>query len=520
MNRHTIVAVLLFAGGLFAPQAVFSQVRLGPRGPQFVKPQPKPQPGKKKLPARPPADPNQPHVFKLNVTPAGEPALPLKYSLLPPYETIQPGNSVPFYYRALLTERERPETRNLEFWENKYDPWLQAPLAQFPRSEVREFLKPYDSMFEEMRTAAHREQTDWSWRLRDMKGLRAISFLMPEMQSSRQLARMLNLKIRLEIAEGRYEDAIESLQIGYKLAKDVGQPPTLINELVGVAIASIMSEEVIQLIGAPDAPNLYWALARLEQPYIDMRPAIRYEMTMPGKVFPSLKEAETADHTPREWGRIVGDATYNLFVALRGGADDSRKLLQSRLAATGLVLRRYTQAKRDLAQWGYDPRRVEQMPVGQVVAIHEARLYRYISQELTKWSYLPYHEVRSKLRRSQEKLKREGYLAPGMQSREIIPLASMLLPAVSAAHEAGVRLDSRIAVLRVVEAVRMHAANNDGKLPATLDDITLVPVPRNPRDNQPFAYRFDGERAVLDLPAPPRQPARVGWRFVITVKKP
>ena len=43
--------------------------------------------------------------------------------------------------------------------------------------------------------------------------------------------------------------------------------------------------------------------------------------------------------------------------------------------------------------------------------------------------------------------------------------------------------------------------------PEQLDDITEVPIPRNPFDDQPFNYRRDGNRAVLGLPARPAGPA-------------
>ena len=72
------------------------------------------------------------------------------------------------------------------------------------------------------------------------------------------------------------------------------------------------------------------------------------------------------------------------------------------------------------------------------------------------------------------------------------------------------RLEQRIALLRHVEAIRMYAAENGRKLPATLDDIKL-PLPVDPFTGKPFRYSFEKDTAHLRgtppaMPARPRQP--------------
>lgn len=514
---RNLLQSLIFIGTFALAAPAVAQIRLGPEGPYT----PEKKPAKKKGTSyKPPVNRDEPETFRLTITPAGEPDLPLKYSLLPKYEDLKPGNSVPFYLRAILALKGRPKASVKKFHDN-FDRWMDGPPAKMPMSEVRGYLRGVDSVFRELTIATHRETTDWSWRLQDLDGLKAIAFLLPEIQESREIARLLILKIRLEIAEGRYEDAIESFKMGYQLARDVAEPPTLINDLVGVAIASMLDHQLIHLIGSPDSPNLYWALSKLPTPFIDMRPAMEYEMSLPAKLFPSLKDAETADHSPEEWGRILAEAfrKLNTVSSLLGSSRESKLLMRVGVAA--MVLKGYPRAKRELIEWGYDPKRVEAMPVGQVIAIHQARIYRYMYQEMMKWSHLPHHQALAGARRSEQKLKEEGYFGPAMRTREILPLAAMLLPAVSAAQSATARLDSRTAGLQVLEAIRMYAADNDGKLPETLNDIKAVPIPKNPLTDQPFPYRrHNANRAELTIPAPPNQPARIGWRFVISVKRP
>jgi hypothetical protein len=498
-------------------------VRLGPRGPYTPSPMETKQssPGQPKF-FKPPFDPNQPETFKIAITPAAEPDLPLQYALLPKYEDVQPGNSVPFYYRAILSWKDR-YSKGKRWLHDNYDRWSNARMSDFPKDEVRKVLSDYAPVvFDELSTAAHREQTDWSWRLQDVKGIDSIMFLLSEIQESRELGRLLFLKSRLEIAERRYDEALKTLQVGNKLCRDVAEPPTLINDLVGIAIASMMTANVREMIGSPNSPNLYWALSKLPRPFIDMEPALHYEMSLPMKLFPAMKDAETADHSPEEWSRILGEAVLNARLAnasrLSSRARD-RLRYTSQMTAAGLAMMGYPRAKRELVSWGYDRARVEAMPVGQVIAIHQARTYRYMYQEIMKWSNLPYPQALEGMRKSQQKLKSEGYLVPGPMSREIIPLASMLLPGVLQAQRAGARLDSRIRGLQVLEAIRMYAAGHHGKLPETLSDIREVPVPVNPVTAQSYPYHFAADRAVLEIPAPPGERASVGWRFEISVRK-
>ena len=85
-------------------------------------------------------------------------------------------------------------------------------------------------------------------------------------------------------------------------------------------------------------------------------------------------------------------------------------------------------------------------------------------------------------------------------SREIITISSNTLGAIRSARAAITRTDRQIAVLRVFEALRLHAANHEGELPQQLSDITEVPIPHDPVTGEPFAYRRDAEKAFLQGP--------------------
>src|SRR5262249_35100520 len=78
-----------------------------------------------------------------------------------------------------------------------------------------------------------------------------------------------------------------------------------------------------------------------------------------------------------------------------------------------------------------------------------------------------------------------------------IPLAPMLLPAMQSVLLSQQRLERQFAVLRLIEAIRLYAANHEGKLPPSLTDIKDVPVPVCPVTGKSFEYRLEDDHAFL-----------------------
>ena len=77
-------------------------------------------------------------------------------------------------------------------------------------------------------------------------------------------------------------------------------------------------------------------------------------------------------------------------------------------------------------------------------------------------------------------------------------LAKIFLPFVRGVRIAEVRSQRDIAVLRMIEALRIYGADHDGRLPETLADMTDVPLPIDPMTGKPFGYRREGEVALIE----------------------
>ena len=452
-------------------------------------------------------------TFKLTVTPAAEPTPALKYRFTVPELEIKPGNAAPFYYRSLISLQYL--SRGLQ---KKYgDDWSEyasLPTDQFSVDLVREMVGglSQSSAMDALREAVRRERCDWDWQIRQMRGVKLVEFLLPEVQVARDWTRLLALVARLQIVEGDYEAAIHTLMLDYEYAQDLARVPFFVNGLVAIAKAGILNQQVIYLIGSPNSPNLYWALSELPQPFVDMRETVRSEMAIGLRIFPMLQDAETAEHSSQEWDRLLAEAVRTLKTHVKSwgnsgtGFYTGEELL--RLLDEDFASVAYPAAKQRLLDAGMEAGRVEPMAVGQVLLIDAAREYRRLADESEKWWYAPYPAAHRRMEEAEEESLDLGSQAGFGQA-----VVYGLLPALRAARMAQIRLEWQMNALRVVEAVRMHAAET-GRLPQTLDEISVVPVPLNPIIAQPYAYRLEGQTAVLELPFSDGMPG-VAWRFEI-----
>ena len=381
-----------------------------------------------------------------------------------------------------VTAEQQQFFGNQELWE-KIQKWIETPLNEFPKEEAGKVLQ--GSQFKFLDQAARCEYCDWQLPLRDEP---FYEILLPELQQTRSFGRMLAAKARLQIAEGQLDEAAHTLQTGYALARHVGEGQTLINALVGIAITGIMSKQVETFIEQPGAPNLYWALTNLPDPLVDMRPGLEAEWAMIYLSYPELRNLKAKDDSPEQWRDRLNNMMGKLL-SFSGGPPS----IPSELATTALSLKGYPLARQGLIEQGYKPEEVEAMPVPKVILLYTMRTYEELRDDIFKWFAVPYPQALGGME------KAEAGLKDGLR-REVIPFAGILLPALQAAHRADARGRRTIAVLRVIEAIRLYGAAHDANLPEKLSDIAEVPVPNDPMTGNPFIYRRSGTTAILESP--------------------
>ncbi len=441
-------------------------------------------------PAEPPPDAAKPQdaagaeqvkTVRFTLRPAAEPAEALKYQLLPEFLGRRPGNAAVLYNKIALYFTQQTNCKPDE----NVAKWLDVPLDQLPRDEVRAVLLKHRQVLEDLALAARTERCDWELPLREGN---PFAILLPELQTMRELARLLALRTRLQIAEGKPDEALGTLRTGFAVARHVAEGPILINGLVGIAICQSMSARVEELMQQPGAPSLYWALTSLPQPLIDLRRALEVEMNAFYLTFPELINVDQAGQPPEYWTRFVDKVVERL-----AELQVVEQPWQLRLALVGLALRGYPQARQELIRQGRSAAEVDAMPVPQLVALHTVHTFNTFRDEIFKWSHVPYWQARAGLELAQARFEREA------RPREIIPAASLLLPAIGRLQLTQARNERRIVVLRTLDALRIYAAQHAGKLPARLSDVTSVPIPADPITGQSLTYRIADGGAVLDL---------------------
>lgn len=445
-------------------------------------------------------------VKRLTLQPMAAPSPALKYHLLPTLAEQTPGNAVLQYYRACGAEWLSHRSPAMS---KKIHAWLELPPAQLPHKEM-EWILNYRPL-QAIDQGARREYVDWEMTGRLRR--EGAGFVAPEVQELRDFANLLRLRSRLEIAAGRYDQAVYSLETGFALAHHLGEAPTIITGLVGIAIGGLTATQLETLIQSPNAPNLYWALTDLPRPLVSLRKPFEGEILTTEKEIPLQKGLED-----RVLSASEAHALVNQLAGLLQGMDGvpGERTPQLDLAAAGLVVKSYTPAKHFLAGRGLDAARIEAMPAPQVVFLAARIQFDQMRDDLYKWLNLPYWEAQRGLVRTLEEV------AAARSSMEAGPmLAATFLSAADKVLLAQARLERQLAALRVVEALRLHAAAHNGQLPTSLRDVTEVPIPLDPITGKDFEYRRDAATASLTAPPSPGYPDVPPHRLLyeITLKR-
>jgi hypothetical protein len=447
-------------------------------------------------PAKPAQEKDEPETVKLVLHPAPEPRPAMKYFLYPPLLDRRPGNAAVIYGKVSAARTELDTNGELR---EKIANWVEMPLEKLPKDEMHKRFDGH-SRFRFLDSAARRESVDWELPVREEE---FFTILLPELQQLRDFGRSLSAKARLEIADGKYDDALHTLQTGYALARHASEGPTLIHALVGIAISNTMCKQVETLAQQPGAPNLYWALTHLPQPLADMRRGFEAEWSMIYLSYPELRDLDKKDLSPEEWRRML-EKLFNRFQAWSDGGLRAAPPLQP-LVATGVALWAYPQAKQGMIARGYTAAQVEAMPAAKVVLLDTMLTYNEFRDEMFKWFAVPWPQAQKGLADAERRLH-------NAEHQGAIPVARALLPAIGNAYRAEARHERSIAALRVVEAIRLYGASHAAHLPDKLDDVTEVPIPQDPMTGKPFVYQRTGDRAVLESPGGKAH----GMRYEIT----
>jgi hypothetical protein len=366
-------------------------------------------------------------LIRLNVSPMPAPKPALRYLLLPDLNELSPGNPIEGYLKCLL-EDSGPTGKEL--------------LS-------RESLKKVDH-------AARLDKPDWQI-LAHLK-TDGVYLLLPDLQKHRYLAASLQDRMRSEIAQGHTEEALVTAKTMFALSQHTGMHPTLIGNLVGIAIANVAIVPLEELLDKPDCPNLYWALTNLPYPLVSIDKGVEGERVMVEAELRGLSTTEPMSSAQLK--KLI--ERIDLIRHLDGPPQYKTSDWLAKRATDQVYV---AAARERLVEYGIREEISRKFPPEQVVILDEKREYEIGRDDATKTMKLPTWQV--------EELNKE------MKVDKENRLFFYLLPAMQKVRRAQGRLEQRIALLRHVEAIRMYAAEHKGQLPEKLSDITL-PLPVDP----------------------------------------
>ena len=416
-------------------------------------------------PPQPPAE----TLVRFNVTPTPAPKPALRYLLLPDLREQTPGNPIPNYLKCFFDQ------------DFSADEEVLGPAA----------LRQADR-------AARMDKPDWQ--LQYHLRTDGINLLLPDLQKMRAIAQALQARFRDEVARGRFDDALYTARTMLALSRHTGGHPTIIGNLVGIAIGSVTVTPLEELIDRPGCPNLYWALAALPSPFIPLEPGLEGERLLTVAEFRDLSDADPL--TPDQLREFIAHLDSILTVATGKKTGLTRAFLDVRVRDAGYV----AGARARLVEYGLREHRVARFPADQVVLLDEKRKYETRRDDEFKLVHVPVWEAEAPL--------------PPVQRGMVPGLFDGFLPSLYRIRRAQARLDQRLAMLRHVEALRLYAAGHDGKLPARLADVG-VPLPPDPFTGKPFRYELDGETAHV-RGTPPKgdeQNAAFNVHYEVAVRK-
>lgn len=432
----------------------------------------------------------------LDVQPAAAPVPALKYQLLPEVAEMNPGNAVPAYLKCFA------EQQNFFFRKEateERERLLTCPLTDIQPGSLKNYggfaLKQADH-------AARLEYADWNIipQLREQ----GYMLLIPEVQQMRTLASALAVRGRGQIVDRDFDGAIGTLKTIFALARHMGAHPTIITGLVGVAIAQVASNLLEELVQQPGAPNLYWAIAGLPAELVDMRKAMSADRMITEWGFGHFLDKSrpwTADDMPAAIQKLKEFAAVLELSAKDKG--EAETWMQARVADADWL----TATRKELTDAGYPADAVAKYPPQQVIIHHLLRKAKVQGDEMLKWVLVPYWQAE-----------------PGMAELEKAPadledkLARQMMSSIPKVRGAHARLEQRLDMLRIAEAVRLEAAKNGGKLPASLNELS-VPVPLDPVSGKAFEYRVDGMTAMLSGKEVVAGTSRTHYRYEIRLRK-
>lgn len=434
-------------------------------------------------------------LIRLSVAPASAPTPALRYTLLPDVGELNPGNPAFNYVRCFMS--------NQEFFfgdaaDERRKKLLAMPLKDLPAQEL---LHYGGDALTQADWAARLDVADWEMLLPLKRD--GVAVKVADLNDIRSLANPLKLRFRAEVALNRFDDGVRSAKTIFALSRHLSEHPTPIGAVVGINMAFAAIEPLEEMLERPGCPNLYWALTNLPSPLVPMGRAMSGECATTAPLFRDLDSTKPISTAQLEAFIALWDRAFTDAELAKPAESRVRNWLRPRIKDETAL----RAARRRLVETGLSDERLATFPPEQVILLDEKREYDVRIQDIVKTTQLPLWQA-------------EAFAVQSAKNQTEGLFTVALIPGVYAVRVRHGQLEQRIALLRHVEALRLHAAEHNGELPASLADVT-VPLSVDPFTGKPFLYERTGNTAHLrgGQPLSVEDDPRYHVHFEVTVVK-
>lgn len=401
------------------------------------------QAGEESLPPEPAALDAADSTMASIIPPRPDPAAPVNYiEWANELGVVDGPDAKPFYDAAVASFVEFQGDSEV------FGAALDGDPAALASPEIVSWLAANQSALQQFEAGAALERKGWHFESDDGS---LLGVLLPQLPSIRQLAKAAVIQAHALEQEGRFDEAIDRYAATIRAGAHTGQGPTLIENLVGIAVQNLATQQILDLAARPESDQIdFAALARkLETSFIPSRPMAETMQFERAGFMDTIQRIFTIDPATGEAQPDMAKARQ--FVAL---------------SSDGSLLKQFG-SMWTLAHTPFEDH---------VTAGNE--FYDSLHSAMAK----PYAEGRFDFDAIDQKLS-----GPGLN-----PLLRVLAPSLSRAAYLNARHQSTTRATRLVTNILAYRQQH-GRLPETLDVFADRGLVEDPVTGGRFVYRLTPE---------------------------
>lgn len=397
-----------------------------------------------------------------------------KSRLYPTAAERKPGDAAPI----LLRMNSEANTRRKTIADLEAKEYYQKPLEQLDAADIQ--AAESVMIRSELRRAIFRQTAGWQYPIFETPHF---SILLPDVQDTRLFARTMTTFARAAVLRNDLAAAEEWLLYSNGLARHVSETPFAVCQMVQAAEMNDALNATAELIQHPQATNYYWDLTYIPAPTSLVAEAVQFEAGGWENTVLALKNLDAIE-TESQWEKVAQEVQVNLVML---GDSSSEKKSDDLLLGEAWVAR--SRERLPVVVPGTDASSAKMSPAEVSVRYWWNRTQHFNAQIEAYLQLKPYQAIQqlyvanSTLEQipDNEKIVKRGL--GDLQHRMFVALTL---------------LEQHVEMLRTIEAIRDWSAKNDGKLPKSLNDLSLA-IAHDPLTGKPFEWSVNenGKEGVL-----------------------